>query len=76
MNNPLFESDVGLVYDNPLFYVDVDHTPDTSSYLGDNCSILDLSNESGFQTRLMEEFHNVYMVRSAYNFSFDPLVHD
>lgn len=74
--NLLFETNATWSYDNPLFELDVDHALDSRSDMSIDCSVWDPCSASGFQTRLIEEISEMYMVRSAYSFTFDPHVHD
>lgn len=76
LNNPLLKFDARLVYANPLFELDVDLPPGTSTEWGNNPSVWGPPSASRFQAGLTEEFYSVYIVRSAYSFSFDPPVHD
>lgn len=76
VNNPLFEADATMAYDNPLFQIDVDHTLDPSPELSSDRDVWSPVSVLGCQMQLMEEFFDVYTVWSTYNFAFDPHVHD
>lgn len=76
IDNPLIELEAAWSYDNPLFEFDNDHPLDSSPELSIDSGVWDPSSASGFQSRLIEEIFEVYMVMSAYIFTFDPHVHD
>ena len=72
MNNPMFDMDTTLSYDNPLFEVDVDHSPKWSwAQFSPSTDTIQFSIAAVGDD---QDSRVVYIVMSAYNFIFDPHV--
>lgn len=81
VNNPLFDVDVIMTYDNPLFELSDDplqvlYDHDVDDVWDPICTPAHQADYTKDQPGLAEQFIELYSVRSAYSFTFDPHVQD